>query len=252
MGSCDCSFSLVSTNSQALVLSYSTRILWTSPLYDSCWLTGPLLVCHTYSALSSSFCLFVHIVVLTLDLFSKFCLSRVVQFSRSRFCHRWLHFHFCPSFGHFFRCYPHFFCCIALLDPFHIFVTLFCSETSGIPCAFWFSHLFSKAHLPFSFLSFVCSFHHFHDFIFHTWNSSDDSWIPFPSLSCLGLNPVSHVCSFNSIPQFFDFCFLCVFCAPRIFFLLVPPHLCISQLFLSSLVSAIVKILKFSGSFSCW
>ena len=102
MGSCDCSFSLVSTNSQALVLSYSTRILWTSPLYDSCWLTGPLLVCHTYSALSSSFCLFVHIVVLTLDLFSKFCLSRVVQFSRSRFCHCWLHFHFCPSFGHFF------------------------------------------------------------------------------------------------------------------------------------------------------
>ena len=125
MGSCDCSFSLVSTNSQALVLSYSTRILWTSPLYDSCWLTGPLLVCHTYSALSSSFCLFVHIVVLTLDLFSKFCLSRVVQFSRSRFCHCWLHFHFCPSFGHFFCCYPHFFCCIALLDPFHIFVTLF-------------------------------------------------------------------------------------------------------------------------------
>ena len=106
MGSCDCSFSLVSTNSQALVLSYSTRILWTSPLYDSCWLTGPLLVCHTYSALSSSFCLFVHIVVLTLDLFSKFCLSRVVQFSRSRFCHRWLHFHFCPSFGHFFHLNP--------------------------------------------------------------------------------------------------------------------------------------------------
>ena len=127
MGSCDCSFSLVSTVSQALVLSYSTRILWTRPLYDSCWLTGPLLVCHTYSALSSSFCLFVHIVVLTLDLFSKFCLSRVVQLSRSRFCHRWLHFHFCPSFGHFFRCYPHFFCCIALLDPFHIFVTLFFS-----------------------------------------------------------------------------------------------------------------------------
>ena len=54
MGSCDCSFSLVSTNSQAPVLSYSTRILWTSPLYDSCWLTGPLLVCHTYSALPSS------------------------------------------------------------------------------------------------------------------------------------------------------------------------------------------------------
>ena len=48
MGSRDCSFSLVSTNSQALVLSYYTRILWTSPLYDSCWLTGPLLVCHTY------------------------------------------------------------------------------------------------------------------------------------------------------------------------------------------------------------
>ena len=125
MGSCDCSFSLVSTNSQALVLSYSTRILWTSPLYDSCWLTGPLLVCHTYSALSSSFCLFVHIVVLTLDLFSKFCLSRVVQFSRSRFCHRWLHFHFCPSFGHSFRYYPHFFGFITFLYPFHIFVTLF-------------------------------------------------------------------------------------------------------------------------------
>ena len=252
MGSCDCSFSLVSTNSQALVLSYSTRILWTSPLYDSCWLTGPLLVCHTYSALSSSFCLFVHIVVLTLDLFSKFCLSRVVQFSRSRFCHCWLHFHFCPSFGHFFR--------IILISfvvspcwTLSIFLWfLFCSETSGIPCAFWFSHLFSKAHSRFSFLSFVCSFHPFHDFIFHSWNSSDDSWIPFPSLSCLGLKTVSYVCSFNSIPQFFDFCFLCVFCAPRIFFLLVPPRLCISQLFLSSLVSAIVKILKFSGSFSCW
>ena len=53
-------------------------------------------------------------------------------------------------------------------------------------------------------------------------------------------------------PQFFDFCFHGVFCTPRIFFLLVPPHLCISQLFLSSLVSAIVKILKFSGSFPCW
>ena len=52
MGSCDCSFSLVSTNSQALVLSYKT-IPWTSPLHDSCWLTGPLLVCHTNSALSS-------------------------------------------------------------------------------------------------------------------------------------------------------------------------------------------------------
>ena len=47
MGSCDCSFSLVSTNSQALVLSYKT-IPWISPLHDSCWLTGPLLVCHTY------------------------------------------------------------------------------------------------------------------------------------------------------------------------------------------------------------
>ena len=34
-------------------------------------------------------------------------------------------FSFLSSFGHFFRCYPHFFCCIALLDPFHIFVTLF-------------------------------------------------------------------------------------------------------------------------------
>ena len=128
----------------------------------------------------------------------------------------------------------------------------FRSETSGISCAFWFSHLFSQVHSRFSFLSFVCSFHHFHDFIFHTWNSSDDSWIPFPSLSCLGLKTVSYVCSFNSIPQFFDFCFLCVFCAPRIFFLLVPPHLCISQLFLSSLVSAVAKIPKFSGSFSCW
>ena len=56
----------------------------------------------------------------------------------------------------------------------------------------------------------------------------------------------------SCLSQFFDFCFPGVFCTPRIFFLLVPHHLCISQLFLSSLVSAIVKILKFSGSFSCW
>ena len=168
MGSRDCSFSLVSTNSQALVLSYYTRILWTSPLYDSCWLTGPLLVCHTYSALSSSFCLFVHVVVLTLDLFSKFCLSRVAQFSRSRFCHCWLHFHFCPSFGHFFLYYPHFFSVLSSWTLSIFLWLLFCSDTSGIPCAFWFSHLFSKAHLPFSFLFFVCSFHHFHDFIFHS------------------------------------------------------------------------------------
>ena len=148
MGSRDCSFSLVSTNSQALVLSYYTRILWTSPLYDSCWLTGHF---FRYTLISS-----VVSPCWTLSIFL------------------WL---------------------------------LFCSETSGIPCAFWFSHLFSKAHLPFSFLSFVCSFHHFHDFIFHTWNSSDDSWIPFPSLSCLGLKPVFHVCMFIIFPPILWFLF---------------------------------------------
>ena len=48
-----------------------------------------------------------------------------------------------------------------------------------------------------------------------------------------------------AFPQFFDFCFLCVFCAPRIFFLLVPPHLCISQLFLSSFCLQLRKFQNF-------
>ena len=64
-------------------------------------------------------------------------------------------------------------------------------------------------------------------------------------MSCLGLKLVSHVCSFNSIPQFFAFCFLCVFCAPRIFFLAVLPHLCISQLFLSSFCLQLRKFQNF-------
>ena len=168
MGSCACSFSLVSTNSQALVLSYSTRILWTRPLYDSCWLTGPLLVCHTYSALSSSLSYLFTLsfspwtysqnfvcpgsynfpvrVFATVDFIFIFVLLSVISF-------------------------------VVILISFvvspcwtlSIFLWLsFCSETSGISYAFWFSHLFSKTHLPFSFLSFVCSFHHFHDFIFHS------------------------------------------------------------------------------------
>ena len=52
------------------------------------------------------------------------------------------------------------------------------------------------------------------------------------------------VCS-SYPPQFFDFCFHGVFCAPRIFFLAVLSDLCISQLFLSSFCLQLRKFQNF-------